>query len=107
MHCAVNHVCTHVCGGRRTVKESVNLKEGLINLKVLSAQDDQVVKEKGNARSVASCVHNDIRHKQIAKLNDVEASNFFSSLPSLLKTSYESGTAFTFAFTKFNKESFQ
>ena len=37
--------------GRRTVKESVNLKEGLINLKVLSAEDDQAVKEKGNAMS--------------------------------------------------------
>ena len=46
MHCAVNHVCTHACVlGRRTVKESVNLKESLINLKVLSAEDDQAVRE--------------------------------------------------------------
>ena len=42
MHCAVNHVCTHACmRGRRTVKESVNLKEDLINLKVLSAEEGE------------------------------------------------------------------
>ena len=40
MHCAVNHVFTHACvWGRRTVKESAYQKKGLINLKVLTAED--------------------------------------------------------------------
>ena len=43
----------------------------------------------------------------VLTLNDVKASNFFSSLPSLLKKSSESDTAYTFLFAKFNKEVFQ
>ena len=40
-----------VCGDAGLLKESAYQKESLITLKVLSAEDDQAVKEKGNAMS--------------------------------------------------------